>query len=129
MQAKIPGKLGAKALTNALRTLSEEVTTIDNAGEPLTRAQQLAEHVWRLALGWDETVVNPHTGKKELIKHPPVPWAMQYMFERLEGKAPIAVQEENHGIKAVDKVRQLTVDRLNSLVKAGPPKFKPKGDA
>lgn len=126
---KIPGKLGAKALTEALRRLSFEATTITDDGTPLSRAEQLADLVWKYALGWTESTTTPE-GRKVEIKHPPVAWAMQYMFERLEGKAPIAVQDENPGIKAADKVRQLAVDRVNSMAKVGgPPKFKPKGDA
>lgn len=125
---KIPGKIGAKALTTALRALSEEAVSITDDGTPVTRAEQLAAIVWKLALGHTEKVKTPEGRVAEVI-HPPVPWALQWITERLEGKAPVAVQDENIGIKAADKVRQLSIDRLNSLAKVGgPPRYKPRSD-
>ena len=127
MSMKIPGKVGAKALTEELRKMSFQAVTILDDGTPVTRAEKLAELIWKYALGWTESV-RDEEGRIVQKVHAPVAWAMQYMFERLEGKAPIAIQDEQAGIKAVDKVRQLSVDRVNKLVKtkAGPPPFKPK---
>src|SRR5580700_10942790 len=109
MAGKTPGRLGNRALTDALRTLSEEMISVTDDGTPLTRAQKLAEAVWKLALG--------HYSKEK----------------DSEGKvkAAMAIQEEQQGIRAADKVRQLSVDRINKLAGAkvgGPPKFKPRGD-
>lgn len=130
MSTRIPGKMGTKALTEAMRKLSAEAITITDSGDPVTRAQQLADLVWKFALGWTERRVNPNSGRMEEVFHPPVAWAIQWITERLEGKAPIAPQEDNVGIKAADKVRQLSVDRINKLAKVGakPPSYKPKGD-
>jgi hypothetical protein len=43
---------------------------------------------------------------------------MQYIVERREGKVAPAVQEENVGMKAADKVRELAKSRINALAKA-----------
>src|SRR5580700_5407734 len=105
MAGKTPGRLGNRALTDALRTLSEEMISVTDDGTPLTRAQKLAEAVWKLALG-HYSKEKDSEGKVKDVWHPPVAWAMQWITERLEGKAPMAIQEEQQGIRAADKVRQ-----------------------
>lgn len=125
----IPGKLGTRALTGELKKLAAEAHTITDDGTPITREQALAEMIWRQALGWIEVIRDDEGNRKE-IPHPPVAWCQQFLFERMEGKAPIATVDETGGIKAADKVRQLSKDRINKLAAAtsGPPKHKPKGD-
>lgn len=127
--ANAPGKFGLKALTSELRKLMAEVHTTTADGTPITKAEALADIVAKMALGWEE-VTRDEMGN--LIKkiHPPVAWAIQYVFERMEGKSAIATPENESGMKASDKVRELARDRVNALSKvtAGPPKFKPKRD-
>jgi hypothetical protein len=124
--------LSSKALTNELRKLSAEAFTITDDGTPVTRAQRLAELIWRLAVGYTETITTDSGNKKE-VEHPPVPWAMKFAFERIEGRSPEAQTEETERISAADKVRQLSKDRINKMaaVASGPPKLTkpPKGDA
>lgn len=121
------GRFGSKALTNELRKLANEAFTITNDGTPVTREQKLAELIWKQALGWTETI-RDDDGNPKTVVHPPVAWAQQYLFERLEGKAPQAIPEDSGGIKAVEKVRQLAKDRINNMAKvaAGPPPFRKK---
>lgn len=124
------GRLGGKALTSELRKLANEATTITDDGTPVTREQQLAVMIWRQALGWTEDT-RDEMGNAVTKKHPPVAWCQQFLFERMEGKAPVASTENDGGMKAADKVRQLAKDRINalSIAKAGvggPPKHKPK---
>jgi len=122
--AKAPGILGGKALTDELRKLAMQVHTVLDDGTPVTRAQTLAELIWKLALGWVETTRDDDGNRKE-IAHPPVAWAMQYVFERTEGKAAIAQSESVDRISATDKVRDLAKARINKLaaVTVGPPKI------
>lgn len=112
--AKAPGIVGGKALTDELRKLSSEVHTISDDGSPITRAQILAGLIWRMAIGWEETTIT-EDGNRKTVRHPPVPWAMQYVFERTEGKAAIAVQDDVIKISAAEKVRELSKARLNKL--------------
>jgi hypothetical protein len=89
----------------------------------------LAEMIWRQALGWKETKRDEHGNRIE-IDHPPVAWTQQFLWERLEGRAAPAVQEQEAGIRAVDRVRDLAKQRLNALVspakKSPPPVHTPK---
>jgi hypothetical protein len=121
------GRYGTRALTSELKKLASEVHTITNDGTPVTREQALADMIWKLALGWTE-VQRDEEGNAKKVIHPPVAWAMQYLFERIEGKAPQAITEDGGGIKAADRVRELAKDRINGLarVAAGPPSIKKK---
>lgn len=124
-----PGKLANRVLTGELKKLASEVHTIADDGTQITREEALAAMIWRQALGWKEVTRTDEGNRKEVI-HPPVAWCQQFLFERMEGKAPIATVDETGGIKAADKVRELAKARINSLAvaKVGPPKHKPKGD-
>ena len=70
--------------------------------------------IWRQALGWDEVTVD-EDGNRRTVKHPPVAWCQQFLYERVEGKAPLAVQDETVRISAAEKVRDLSKQRLNKL--------------
>lgn len=126
----LPGRLGGKRLTEELRKLAVEVHTVLDDGTPVTREQALADLVWKYALGWTDASRDIE-GNLQQIKHPPVAWAMQYLFERMEGRAPNAQPEAEGGIRATDKVRELVKNRLNALVGVtpkplGPPPHKPR---
>lgn len=126
-----PGKISQRAVTAHVRRLGAEVHTSAPDGTPLTRDEALAELLWKMALGYEECIRN-EDGTLKKVTHPPVAWAMQYIYERKEGKAPLAVAEDEGRIKASDRVRELAVGRLNQLalkhagVVKGPPKHKPK---
>lgn len=122
--------LSSKALTEELRRLAAEAHTVKDDGTPVTRHQALAELIWKYALGWSEKKRNPVSAIMEEVSHPPVAWAMQFMWERLEGKAAPATIEEGGHIKALDKIRDLSRNRLNAMAAgkpAGPPTHKAKG--
>jgi hypothetical protein len=128
--AKAPGILGGKALTAELRKLAVEAIDVAPDGTPITREQILADLIWKQALGWTETWWETDSignRVKREMKHKPVPWAQQYLFERMEGRAAQATPEDVGGVKAAEKVRQLAKDRINNLARitAGPPM--PKG--
>jgi hypothetical protein len=125
-----PGRFNSKALTGELRKLAQQAVTIDDEGNAVTREQKLAELLWNLAIGYTEAKRDPQGNLKE-VKHEPVAWAVQMMFDRMEGRPQVAVQENETGIKAVDKVRELSKQRLNAIASAkiGPPKKKAKVEA
>jgi len=129
-----PTKLSTKALTRYLNEMGALVHTVDDEGNPISREQALADLLWKKALGYTEMGRDDDGNRCEVV-HKPEAWAMQYIFERREGKAPAAVQTEDADrIRAADKVRELARERLNKLAAAkagpsGPPTYKPKGSA
>lgn len=111
-----------KRLSEELRKLATQVHTVKDDGTQVTKEEALAELVWEYALGWTEHF-RDDSGNLCERKHPPVAWAMQYLYERLEGRAAVQAPDPESGLKAADKVRELVVGRLNSLaaVAKGPP--------
>lgn len=129
------GRLSARALTKHLNIIGLEMHTVDAEGNPVDREEALARLLWNMALGWEE-VTRDDEGNLKKIKHPPVAWAIQYIYDRKEGRAAPTVLEDEGRMKAADKVRDLAKSRLNDLAmaaagpvsapaeKKGPPKFK-----
>lgn len=125
-------RFGGKALTDALRKLSTHVIEVGSDDSQTTRIEKLALLIWNQALG-SKTEIRDAEGNLQTIEVKPVAWAQQFLWERLEGKAPLAMVEDTGGIKASEKVRELSRDRINRMtakvlapVASGPPKYKPK---
>lgn len=102
-------KYSARHLTKCLRALAAD-PTIDDEGNPTTRAEKLARLLWKKALGGE----NPKTGEFE----PPAAWAIQLIYERMEGKAPAALSDDSGKMTVAERVRELAVQRVNSLSEA-----------
>lgn len=107
--------LSKKVLSEHLRALATEVTAWDaTEQEGISRAELLAKALWQRALGWTETVIDD-AGEETTVVHPPQTWAMQFVFERLEGRAPQSEPEKEHRVTAAERVRELAKKKLNSL--------------
>lgn len=120
----MPG-INEQALTRYLAEFGKHAHSVDDEGNTITREQALAEMLWKLALGFTEKVRDVTTGQWKEVYRPPVSWAIQYVFDRRDGKVAQAQAEETGKIRAADKVRSLARDRLNSLVVSnGPPRYK-----
>lgn len=129
-----------RELTDALRATGAEIYDTRIVGEDgeirsITRYEALAELLWKKALGWIEEV--DEKGDKGVMvrtkrEHKPESWAAQLIYERWEGKTPVAMPEVGRGLTAADRVRDLSKARINRLAKeasgqqAGPPKYVPK---
>lgn len=128
--------LNKSRLSEFLAAVGSEAQTVDDEGNPVTNEEAVARLIYRKALGWTETrIMEDQHGNKAKIEeyHPPENWALQYIYERREGKAPTAPadMDNRQKISAAERVRGLAKDRLNGLArtagtpKAGPPKYKP----
>lgn len=100
-------------LSKYLRALALDIETQDDKGDPVTRAAALAQFVWKAALGYKELDVK--TGKE--TAHEPDWRAIELLYNRIEGKVPVATPEDNSQSLA-DKVSDLGKARANSLCKA-----------
>jgi hypothetical protein len=99
-------------LSKYLRCLALEIETVDEQGDPVTKAQALAMLVWKHALGFKD---RDDKGKESF--HKPETWAIELLYNRIEGRIPIAVVEES-GRSLTEKVSDLGKARINSLSKA-----------
>lgn len=124
-----PGKLSNAALSKELRKLAIEVHTITDDGTPVTREQKLADIIWKLALGCTEKYRDEEGNLKEKV-YPPAAWAIQFVFERVEGKAQTVAPDETSTVRAKDKVAELARERVNRLaaIAAGPPALPKRGE-
>lgn len=110
---------GLGQLTRHLRALAAEIETSDDNGNPITRAEMLALVVWKKALGWIEPA--RMQGDVVLVKeviHKPESWAIQLIYERIEGKAPQAILDEKGRMTAAEKVGELARSKLNAEAKS-----------
>lgn len=127
-------RYSGKELTKHLRLLAMEAEGLAPSGEPETKAETLARLLWKKALGYSEVRLT-ESGSKE-ITCPPESWAIQLIYERLEGKVANSAPEEAGKISAAERVSDLARSRINGLVtsvvsiaaKPLPPKL-PKKDS
>lgn len=100
-------------LSAFLRQIAEEPTElIKDGGEDriATKAEALARQMWKDALGYREIVPvidkdGKTIGSNEVI-HAPNRAMMELVFNRIEGRAPIAVQEGDEKITVTERVSE-----------------------
>lgn len=122
-----------RQLTQLLRETAAEIHDFDQEHGALSRGEALVRLLWKKALGWTEIKIDDDGNEKKIV-HQPESWALQVIYDRMEGKTPQALIEDTGHIKAKDKVSELTKNRLNDLTATvgkgpgGPPKIKKKSD-
>lgn len=127
-----PQRYNSRQLTEHVRQLAAEAHDWSMEDGVITKGEALARLLWRKALGYTETTTDEEGNEKE-VWHKPEAWAIQLLYDRMEGKTPAAAPEEDdRKTKVADQVRQLAVARLNDLAvtaqsgddlkKKGPPK-------
>lgn len=106
-------KYSGKELTKHLRTLAMEAEGINPSGDTETKAEALARLLWKKALGYSE--VRQTEGGPREVSCPPEAWAIQLVYERLEGKVAQSSPEEAGKITAAERVTDLARSRINGL--------------
>lgn len=98
-------------LNNLIRRLGMEKFTALDDGTVITRFERLARLIWDNALGY--TQKDPKTGKETI--HFPSKAFMTMIYERMEGRIPMALPIKDDGGKAsiAKKVSEQTKSRLN----------------
>lgn len=104
---------GTKDLSNHLRAMAAEAHDMTADGQVLTRGEALALLLWKKALGYTERKVNDD-GIEVEVHHEPAAWAQQLIFDRLEGRTPTAIPEDETRVKAADTVSELAKARINA---------------
>ena len=125
-------KYNSRELTGHLKTLLAEAHDMTVEGDLITKGEAIARLLIQKALGWEEKTKDDE-GKELVVLHKPEAWAIQLVYDRVEGKTPQAVTEDDVRIKAAERVRELAKQRMNSLVdeivvgkSSGPPKLRKK---
>ena len=97
-------------LSKYLRALALDIESMSDDGDPITKAQKLADLVWKYALGVTDE-------KDPTKKAAPAVWAIELLWNRIEGKIPIALPDEG-GRSLTDKVSDLGKAKANALATA-----------
>ena len=92
-----------------LRDLAAKIETIDDEGRTITKGEALAQLLFKKALGYTE--VDPETHTDQYRK--PEAWAIQMIFERLEGRVPQVQPTENDGVSAAERITDLARAKIN----------------
>lgn len=112
----VSSKKSAEALlTDTLLSLAKEKTEpVENSTKCQTKAQALAGLIWKKALGYNET--NGENGKVRY--YPPATWAIQIIYDRLEGKAGPPEEKAGSRPKITKRVSDLAKSRVNKLAES-----------
>lgn len=112
--SKKPNISAGKFLSQSLRTLASEAHDTD--GDTIkTRAQCLAEYIWNAALGYKTKVLDTKLHvlvEKEVL---PQTWAVNLIFDRIEGKVPISEDSVLEGTSVASRVEEISKDNINDL--------------
>lgn len=107
-------------LTRFLRQIADEKTECHDLdpktgqGRLMSKAEALARIIWKLALGYDETV---KTEDALVVKHhKPDPKFVDIVYDRLEGKVAANNDGTTKKQPLSGKVDALAKDRLNAMV-------------
>ena len=112
-------------LSKYLRVLAIEIHTLDPDGDPVTKAAALASLVWQHALGFEQ----PDPDNPNKVKPvPPAVWAIELLYNRIEGKIPVAAPEES-GRSLSEKVSDLGKAKINASAKASVEEKESEDDA
>jgi len=112
MAAKTGKTKAGKVLTRYLEIISEEKTEMikgaDGVDRLATKAEALARIIWKRALGYKELDVKTNTD----IIHQPEQSKIGIIFDRMEGKAPMAGEDTKGKITAAEKVTEVGKKRI-----------------
>jgi hypothetical protein len=103
-------------LSKFLRSVAEEKTELENIGGEdalITKAESLARKMWDIALGKPSITVDKKTGARVEVKNFPDKTMMSLIFERVEGKAPLA-QEGSGRQEISDRVDEQAKNRIEA---------------
>lgn len=101
-------------LSKFLRQIANEVTEFeknaDGQEELMSKAESLARKMWKIALGYKETVVQAGGVRKE-VYFPPDRGLMALLYDRLEGRAPLMFSDTSKK-NISDKVDEQAKNRI-----------------
>ena len=105
-----------KLLSRFLRQISEEETEMVQGSEGedrmATKAEAMARKMWRIALGWTEQVVPGDGAMPYEIEHAPDQKMMALLYDRIEGRATPATEDDANRPSAAMKVTEQSKSRI-----------------
>ncbi len=108
-----------KLLSRFIRQIAEEETEFvkdDDGGDRMaTKAEALARQIWKQALGYTEMkVVDPSLPPVE-IEHQPDQKMLALLYDRMEGRAATATEDETLRPSTAQKITEQGKKRIAAL--------------
>jgi len=110
-------------LSKYIKEIADEPTEFikgeDGDDRMATKAEALARTIWKLALGYDETVIKINKGgeRSEIIKpHGPNSTYVGIILDRTEGRAPLMADGKDGKLDIADRVSQEAKNRINNII-------------
>lgn len=109
-----------KLLSSYIRLIAEEETEFvkdpENVEDKMaTKAEALARLIWKRALGYTEKKINADGTSTEYI-HAPDKGCMSLIFDRMEGKAPAALDEGDEKLTVAERISEQGRKRVNKVL-------------
>jgi hypothetical protein len=110
-----------KLLTAQLKSILQEKTEVemDEDGTPVivTKAEKMARTMVKLALGYKEEVERKMDGKTVIdeLVHGPNVGMIALVYDRVEGRIPVAAMEEPDKRTLADRVSDQGKKRINAI--------------
>lgn len=107
-----------KQLTRYLERLAEEMHTVEDGGDPISKSEALARLLWNKALGYTEQVLKD--GSWMEVSHPPESWAIHLVYDRLEGRVNTTDKAKDTDTEKPihEKVAEIAKARLNAAAES-----------
>jgi len=108
-------------LSQFIRSIALEQTELikDTDGEDrlVSKAEAVAQWLWKEALGYIQEIVH-EDGTKEEIVHQPDKWAIDRIWDRMEGRAPLMNPEKKDRRSIADRVSEQGKKRSNKIAES-----------
>ncbi|MCP4598519.1 hypothetical protein [Neptuniibacter sp.] len=111
-------------LSKYIKEIADEETEFikdDERGDRMaTKAEALARTIWKLALGFDETVTKFKKDGTEIttrLPHAPNSTYIGIILDRTEGRAPLLVDGKDGKLNIPDRISQEGKNRINNIIK------------
>lgn len=106
-------------LSGFIKEIAKEQTecVLDDDGDDrmVMKAEALARKIWKLALGYDETV-KLADGTEKTKPHGPNSTYVGIVLDRMEGRAPLLASDKDSKIPIADRITQEGKNRVNSVI-------------
>ena len=106
-----------RLLSRFIREIAEETEFVKGEGSDddrmVTKAEQLARKMWRIAMGWTEVVIADGVSKD--VVHPPDMKMAAIVMDRLEGRVSTAVEDDTTRPSTAVRVSDQGKKRINAI--------------
>jgi len=117
-------KKATRLLTKWVRQIAGEESEVQqdtpaDAPRMITKAEALSRLMWKMALGYAEVLQDKINGQlvENTVVHAPNSGMIALLYDRMEGRVPLASEPEHAGRTTSEKVTEQSRNRINAAGK------------